>query len=252
MLPSCSIMNPDLTNLIELQKLDTTIRALEAEIKSLPRKIGEIESTLAEHIQAVEADKHRVAENQRGRRKREGDIAASREKISKLKGQMVEVKTNEQYRAFLHEIDFHEAAIRKLEDEILTEMIESENLEKQLRQTEQSLTQERSRAQGEIHAAQQRKQEDEEKLNAAREQRGQAKGALPIDIYEGYERILVARKGLAVAEVHNGACGACHVRLRPQAFNDVRTNEAIPFCESCGCILYYITPRPDPPAQTDL
>jgi len=41
------------------------------------------------------------------------------QKISKLKGQMVEAKTNEQYRAFQSEIDFCQAEIRKLEDRIL-------------------------------------------------------------------------------------------------------------------------------------
>ena len=138
-------MNPDLQTLIELQHLDTAIAELEGEIQSLPWKIAEVESQLSEHIQAVEASKKHLADNQRGRRKREIEIAALRDKISHYKDQTLEVKTNEQYKALLHEVEFHEAAIRKLEDEMLVEMIDSEALEKQLREAERSLAEERTR-----------------------------------------------------------------------------------------------------------
>src|SRR5438067_1152519 len=105
------IMNPNLKLLVELQQLDNTIRDLTSDIRSLPAKIAQIESQLAEHIAQVDSDKKKLEENQRARRKREGDIAALREKISKHKDQMLVVKTNEQYRALTHEIDFHEAEI---------------------------------------------------------------------------------------------------------------------------------------------
>src|ERR1035437_7441951 len=99
-------MNPSLKLLIEIQQLDNVIRDLETEIQSLPRKVVAIESQLASHIAQVESGKAKVAENQRSRRKREIDIASFREKISNHQDQMLEVKTNEQYKAFLHEIEF--------------------------------------------------------------------------------------------------------------------------------------------------
>jgi len=231
-------MNQDLQTLIELQRLDTTIAELEGEIQSLPQKISAVESQLSEHIQAVEASKKHLAENQRSRRKRENDIAALRDKVSHYKGQSFEVKTNEQYRALLHEIEYHEAEIRKLEDEMLVEMIDSEALEKQLRETERSLAEERSRTEQEIAAARQRQQQDEAELSVARDRRAEIQGRLAPDVYEIYERVARFRKGLAVAEVRNGACGACHVHLRPQAYAEARTNSQIVVCESCGRILY--------------
>lgn len=236
-------MNQDLQTLVELQRLDTTIAELEGEIQSLPQKIAAVESQLSEHIQAVEASKKHLAENQRSRRKRENDIAALRDKVSHYKDQSFEVKTNEQYRALLHEIEFHEAEIRKLEDEILVEMIDSEALEKQLREAELSLAEERSRTEQEIAAARQRQQQDEAELHVARDRRAGIQGRLPPDVYQIYERVARFRKGLAVAEVRNGTCGACHVHLRPQAYAEARTNSQIAVCESCGRILYAV-PEP--------
>jgi hypothetical protein len=65
-----------------------------------------------------------------------------------------------------------------------------------------------------------------------------------------FERVAHGRKGIAVAEARNGLCVVCHVRLRPQVFNEVRRNAAILQCESCTRILYFVPPAaPTAPQQ---
>ena len=232
-------MNPNLQNLIELQKLDDVIRELEAEVARLPGTIAAIESQLTTHLQQVESDKQALAENQKSRRRREAEIAVLRDKISHYKGQSLLVKTNDQYKALLHEIEFHEAQIRQIEDQILGEMIESESLEGKVREAELKLTEERRLAQGEIAAAEQRKREDEEKLAVVRAQRTATQSQIAIETFETYERIAGGRKGEAVVPVRDGTCGACHVHLRPQAYSELISNLQVLLCESCGRILYY-------------
>jgi predicted nucleic acid-binding Zn-ribbon protein len=51
-----------------------------------------------------------------------------------------------------------------------------------------------------------------------------------------------------MAEARGGICTVCHVRLRPQVFNEVRRNDSLIQCESCNRILYFV-PAPAP-AQT--
>lgn len=237
-------MNQHLTTLIELQGLDNSIRALKSEIETLPRKVAEIEAQLADHIAAVEADKKKVADNQKSRRQREGEISSFREKISKHRSQMLEVKTNEQYKALVHEIEFHEVAIRKIEDQILAEMVESEALDKQLKESEKALAVEKSKVQEQVKQAQQRRQVDETSLASHQEQREAARARLDSRIYATYMRISGARRGTGITELVVDTCAACHVRLRPQAINEVMTNEQIIQCESCGCILYFVPPPP--------
>ena len=237
-------MNPDLQHLIELQKLDDAIRGLEAEIFSLPRKIAEIESQLTAHTQQVEADKHALAENQKSRRRREIEISAAHDKISHFKDQSLMVKTNDQYKALLHEIEHQESQIRKIEDQILGEMIESEGLERKLREAEAKLATERKQAQDETAVAEQRKREDEQKLAQVRSERSSIHSQIAVDIYETYERIAKGRKGEAVVPVTDGTCGACHVHLRPQVFSEVMSSDLLHTCESCGRILYFVTKQP--------
>jgi predicted nucleic acid-binding Zn-ribbon protein len=53
----------------------------------------------------------------------------------------------------------------------------------------------------------------------------------------------------AVADARDGHCTACHVRLRPQMYNDVRKGERLVQCESCNRILYIVPPKPAPETQ---
>ncbi|MGH9351326.1 MAG: zinc ribbon domain-containing protein, partial [Terriglobia bacterium] len=57
-----------------------------------------------------------------------------------------------------------------------------------------------------------------------------------------YERLRRGRHGVALVEVRDGLCTGCHVRLRPQAYNEIRTQDIYMTCEACARILYYVPP----------
>jgi len=56
---------------------------------------------------------------------------------------------------------------------------------------------------------------------------------------------------MAVAEVREGLCTACNVLLRPQVYNEVRTNEVLLTCENCNRIIYYAEPAPAQTGEPD-
>ena len=43
-----------------------------------------------------------------------------------------------------------------------------------------------------------------------------------------------------MSEARDGLCTQCHVRLRPQVYNELRRNESVMQCESCSRILYFV------------
>jgi hypothetical protein len=50
----------------------------------------------------------------------------------------------------------------------------------------------------------------------------------------------------AIAEARGQKCMACFVMIRPQTWQEIRGNEQIITCGSCGRILYY-DPANEPP-----
>lgn len=235
-------MAPDLKLVIRLQELDTEIQEVEEEIASLPRHINSIERTLESHIRRLEADQAALAANQKERRRLEGEVQMLEQKASRLKDQMMEAKTNEQYRAFQKEIEYVENEIRKAEDRILDLMVEAETLERNVKSAEAALKVEKQRVEAEKEEARRRTVADQQRLGELRGERQTVVAAMSPKIHAAYEKIRAKRKGLAVAEVADGHCTACHIALRPQFYQDVKTNESVMFCESCGRILYYNPP----------
>ncbi len=126
-------MLPDLKLAVRLQDIDNRVAELIKEVSSLPKHIAEIEKKLESHERKLEADRAALTANQKDRKGFEGEIQVQQQKISKLKDQMLEAKTNEQYRAFQHEIEYCEKEIRRAEDGILDLMTESEPLERNVK-----------------------------------------------------------------------------------------------------------------------
>jgi predicted nucleic acid-binding Zn-ribbon protein len=235
-------MTPDLKLVIQLQDLDGRVKQLLEEISSLPKHIAAIEKTLDSHIRKLEADLAALAANQRERKKLEGDIQVQEQKVSKLKDQMMEAKTNEQLWAFQKEIGYCQNVIRKAEDRILDLMAESEPLEQNVTVAQAALKEEKQKVESEKQSTRKQTDDDEKALQEIRTQRESAVRDLSPQVYSAYEKIRVKRRGLAVAEAAEGRCSACHLALRPQFFQDLRSNERVMFCESCGRILYYNPP----------
>jgi len=71
-----------------------------------------------------------------------------------------------------------------------------------------------------------------------RERETLAKGLDPAALAT-FDLVAKKRNGIAVAEARDAICTICHVRMRPQVFNNVRRNDSIIQCDSCQRILYF-------------
>src|SRR5437870_11083240 len=104
-------MLPDVENLIALQQADREILRLKDEIAALPKRVAAIEQKLAGTKAVLENAKAAIKTDEAARRKYETAIADLQQKISKYRDQSLAVKTNEQYKALLQEIQFAEHEI---------------------------------------------------------------------------------------------------------------------------------------------
>jgi predicted nucleic acid-binding Zn-ribbon protein len=244
-------VHPELKTVIELQEVDRHVADLDAQIGTLPAEVAALETQLRDFLQTLDERKQRLAKNQKERRELEGEIKEIQARISKHRDQLYEVKTNEQYRAMLHEIEGEEGNIRKIEDKILEKMMEADDLESHIREAESRLADEKARVAGEtarLRALRQEDMDEREKLLARRKEMATS---LSDDLLQVYERVRHGRGGVAVAVVREGFCTECHVALRPQLYNEVRSNESLLTCESCARILYYVEPPAEPQDAPD-
>ena len=241
-------MNPDLKAVVEVQQLDQQVAELTKLIDSLPKQIQTLQAQLDDFIHTHEERKMRLTANLKERKDLEGDIKATQDKITRHRDQLYQVKTNEQYKALLKEIEGEEGSIRKIEDRILEKMIESEEIQKLVADAAARRDGEKARVAAEIKKLEDERQREMSEREHLQAQRKEVASTLSESVLELYERIRTYRAGPAVAEVRNGLCTACNIQLRPQVYNEIRTGETVMVCENCSRIQYYSGPPAEDPA----
>jgi predicted nucleic acid-binding Zn-ribbon protein len=231
-------MHPDLEKLVDLQRLESDLKSLEARIAEVPVKTGELEARLAEERSHLDHLKEELASSQKRKKQHEADLQDLEVKRSKYKNQLMEVKTNKEYTAMLHEIEGAEREIRGREDLILVEMEKADELAGAMKQAERAYKAAEERHRGEVKSLQDGAAAVLGRAKTLREARDTLVAAIPEDVKELFERV-ASRRGVAVAEARDEMCLLCHVRLRPQMWLELRRNEAITQCPQCSRILYY-------------
>ncbi len=231
-------MFPDLKNLLDLQIADREIARLKDEIAALPKRVAAIEEQLAGTKAVLEKAKAAVKADETAKRKYETAIQDVRQKISKYRDQMLDVKTNEQYKALQHEVSFAEKDISANEDKILELMIAAETREKEVKGAEADLKAETAEIEKEKAEARQKTAEDEKLLAEWNAKRNAYRAGISPDLVRHYDRVVKLRR-TGLSEVRDHKCMACQVMLRPQTYNEVRGGEQVVVCDSCQRILYF-------------
>ena len=203
-----------------------------------------LEARIAARSAAVAAVKERIGAGKASRAETEKEVAGVQTRLSKYKGQLTEVKTNKEYTALLKEISTAEQDVRKHEDRLLERMEEAEVLAAELKTAEAALKAEQGEVAREQALLDAERSELDKELSRVTEARAAVTAKLSKETLMLFERVAHGRRGIAVAEARDGLCTVCHVRLRPQMFNDVRRNDGIYQCGSCTRILYFVPSSP--------
>jgi uncharacterized protein len=231
-------MNADLKHLIRLQGVDASIQEVRARIDKFPGISKALDHKLQSATSALEAAREKIKANQANKKKFESEVGVHEAKISKYREQMLSVKTNQEYKAFQDEIEHARAAIKKVEDDILSLMMEAEALQNEVKQSEARLKEDQQAVAQERKALEAENQKDITALEAYIRERKEIQSAVSEDLISRYDRVRKARGGIGLAAARDYVCDACKVRIRPQVFQEIRKNDQIIACDACQRILY--------------
>src|SRR5262249_33427395 len=108
---------------------------------------------------------------------------------------------------------------------------------------ETALKAEKAQVEAEKGQARERTAADQKAQSELQAERASIAQSITPAAYQNYERVRKGRKGIAVAEVIDGRCTACHIALRPKYFQDRRRGEKTLSGESCQRFLFYTPPQ---------
>jgi uncharacterized protein len=245
-------MLPDLERLIELQEIESKATGASRTIAEAPGRIAALDALLHSATTALDSAKQSLATSKSARGIIDKDLAVAQQRQGKYKEQLMQVKTNDEFRAMQHQIEAAAVEIGAQEEKTLVNMMEADEINATIKKAEAAL----KAAQAKVNTERAAIEQDVKIQQAVVEGCVTARARLVASmdnkgVVDTFERIAKVR-GIAVARAEGERCTVCQVRLRPVVFVAVLKNDQIVQCDSCQRILYFIPPSapaaPAPPA----
>jgi predicted nucleic acid-binding Zn-ribbon protein len=231
-------MNADLKHLIRIQSIDLSIQEIRANIDKFPGISKALDAKLSASKAALAAAQEKSKNDQTTRKKLEVEVGVVEAKISKYREQMLSVKTNEEYRALQKEIEHAQVAIRKVEDSIISLMLEAESSQNEIKAAEARLKEDQQLVNQERKHLEAEHQKEASALEGYLSERKEIETQISADLLPRYDRVRKFRGGIGISPARDYVCEVCQVRIRPQVFQEIRKNDKIIACDACQRILY--------------
>jgi predicted nucleic acid-binding Zn-ribbon protein len=204
--------------LLALQQVDDRLRALALQEQQLPQRLQAYEAACA-------AARQQLVQQQAA--------------IRKTQSKAHEVKTNKEYSAILAEIDAGKQRLETLEDQLLA-LMEATDQQRQAYHVHEQ--QERVAQQALVEQKHQIQQEHEtlrRTVVAEQEQRRQTVAGLEAKLYEQYQKVAAQHGGRGVAQLQDGVCSGCHLKVPPQLVSEIRLQTQLFTCPHCRLMLFW-------------
>lgn len=242
-------MKAELEKLIELQVTDTKIRKLKIAIESAEERRAGIEQEFEQHASSIREIQSGRDGLQSERAILEKQIAENKTYLERADRNLKHSQNQKEYETAMRETDALQKQIGTLETQALEKITAIEEVEKTLAERADEINSLEANRAAALKTFDKELNQQRKEFEAESKKRHEVFITLPAQLASVYNRLTQrSRDGIAVAEVINGSCSACFMKLRPQRQLEVKKGDQIITCESCTRILYN-TPEAKSAAQ---
>ncbi len=232
-------MFPVIEALLVLQDRDRRLLRLKAEIEALPSQRQALEERAAQAASTFDAQKHHALHLESERKKLELDVDALKQRISKVGAEQQGTRSNDQYKAYQHQIETTLAEISRLDDQQLALMEQSEVAAVVVAAAQKVATAQKAETAKHLSDLVGREASLRREQAALVAERAAAAAKVEPAALGKYEAVARRRGDQVLVGVPKGVCGGCHMRLPQHICVTAMGQKDIPSCPNCSRLLYY-------------
>jgi hypothetical protein len=231
-------VHPELEQLLVLQDRQQKIKQIQTEVETLPLQKKSLDAQLAASVAGVEMLKQKARKVEIDRKKLELDVGTRTQSISRLKTQQYQTRKNDEFQAIGHEIERYENEIRKIEDEELELMMETDKLRADLGVEEKNAATVKESVARQTADLNAKSKTLESRLEELTKERAEIAGKIDEDLLGRFERLFKSKGDAVVVPLEHEVCTGCHMKVTTQTAHRAKAGKEIVNCENCGRILY--------------
>jgi len=223
----------------KLQTLELHIEEAQKDKATYPLELERLQGLLRAQEEKQAEEQRRIEELEKERVTMEGELELENERIKRSQLKLLEIKTNKEYQALLHEIEGGKERNGQREEEVIGMLEEIDRLKADYASTVERAQTERAEIEKEAAAIKEQMATTEHDIAHGQQTREEVVAELDPELLKRYTTLKERRNGIAVVMVKNEGCQGCYVNIPPQLYNEVQKNKEIILCPNCNRILYW-------------
>ena len=227
-----------LTELYELQQIDSQLDQIQVLKGELPMEVRDLEDEiegLQIRISKLEDSKKDL---QDGIAQHQAKIKESETLIAKYGRQLDDVKNNREYEALTKEIELQRLDIQLSEKRIREVEVSVQAKDETLQAAKDKMSEKNSNLDTKKVELDKIIAKTEKEGNKLQKHSDSHRKSIDARLLKAYDRVRSSyRNGLAVVTVERDACGGCFNKIPPQLQLEISLQKKIILCEHCGRIL---------------
>jgi predicted nucleic acid-binding Zn-ribbon protein len=225
-----------LQQLIELQKVDDELLAVEQEHAGLPARRQELVDRREAVEAQSEASRQALQEVEGAQRRSETEAQDKAALKDKLESQQFQVKSNDAYTTLLREIEQAKEAISEAETRVLESMEAIDAARERLAESEGAAKATLASVDEQGRGFDEREKVLDGLISKLRGDREAICSSLSPELLAQYHRI-ISRRRPAIAQVRDEMCLGCRINIPPQQHIELLRGEVLITCFRCHRIL---------------
>lgn len=229
----------DLNVLVLVAKNDTAVNEFKGELSRIPQELARAERALA----AVETAERKSIENfeekKKERRRLERALQDDEDKKKKFQGDLMKASSNKEYQACQKEIEALSIEIDSKEERLLELMDDLDDHRADHEAELERLASDKKVNQRAIDELKQRGAFLETEVAKLEAEKPKFLREIDPSLKKKFDRIEANLGSLAATRIDEGNCGGCGAKLPPQFIVEVKRNDHLVFCQTCGRILIH-------------
>ena len=230
-------MHGSIERLLRVQDYDSQILFLREAKRVRPHELDEDRRKVDRARAAVETIKSTIKELRMASDALELDVKEFDAEVNKIKVARNECKSNAEYQVMTDQIERQVEERGNTEEVVLAKLSQIDELQVRLEAAEAD-----DRKAREVFGRKEAEMTEllrglDEQLTQLEKERAEHTDGIDVEHLRLYERVLDRHKNFAIAEVQDGICRGCHMRVTPQNVNQIMLGEIVQ-CSQCTRFLY--------------